>query len=44
MGNHFVTNAKKELSMKDYRSFERININDWEDDKEWLDNRLDFFK
>ena len=30
--------------MKDYRSFERINIDNWEDDKEWLGNRLDFLK
>lgn len=28
--------------MKDYRSFERIDVDDWEDDKEWLGNRLDF--
>lgn len=28
--------------MKDYRSFERINIEDWEQDKQWLGNRLDF--
>ena len=28
--------------MKNYRTFERINIADWEDDKEWLGNRLDF--
>lgn len=28
--------------MKDYRSFERIDVDDWEEDKEWLGNRLDF--
>lgn len=27
--------------MKDYRSLERYSIDEWEEDKEWLGNRLD---